>query len=196
MFKNIVSIFIVVALILINITTPVSAGEYFWARALTPNESMLLDGDLNITTYRFGSADPKEINLLISKLVTTDPLEVRSLPELENRIRKDLNDPDFEILENRVIRLNNKIESTWSSERDGKRVRVYFKIDGGPATDCDMAVIGEEANCFLTDGYSPERFRLFRKNLNTRGIRLDVYRIVIEDALHPLESVSYNTLGL
>lgn len=193
MFKNIISM--AMALILINITS-VSAGEYFWARALTPNESMLLDGDLNITTYRFGSADPKEINLLISKLVTTDPLEVRSLPELENRIRKDLNDPDFEILENRVIRLNNKIESAWSSSRNGKRVRVYFKLDNGPATDCDLSIIGEEASCFLTDGYSPERFRLFRKSLNTRGIRLDVYRIVIEDVLHPLESVSYNTLGL
>ena len=193
MFKNIISM--AMALILINIT-PVSAGEYFWARALTPVEAILLDGDLNITTYKFGSADPKEINSIISRLVTTDPLEVRSLPELENRIRKDLNDPDFEILENRVIRLNNKIESAWSSERDGKRVRVYFKIDSGPATDCDMAIISEEANCFLTDGYSPETFRLFRKNLNNRGIRLDIYRIVIEDALHPLESVSYNTLGL
>lgn len=195
MFKNIILIFVGMVLTFINVF-PVSAGEYFWARALTPSESMLLDGDLNITTYRFGSADPKEINLLISKLITTDPLEVRSLPELENRIRKDLNDPDFEILENRVIRLNNKIESAWSSERDGKRVRVYFKLDNGPATDCDMVIIGEEANCFLTEGYSPERFRLFRKNLNTRGIRLDIYRIVIEDITDPMQNISYNTLGL
>lgn len=97
----------------------------------------------------------------------------------------------------RFYGVNGDIEFVQSQPtRNGDTVMIMYEIANGPSTDCDRIIIMKEIERFVADGYSVELVRQIRRNLESRGIPIAIYSVVIGNVFHPERDMRYNTAGL